>query len=108
MNEFIVEFILFFYFLYSRKGNDDGKSNAGEISRTTTPITNQKTKSKKQVSIELNKNDKENRGKLCKEGKKDDKDRKILATKKFTRRSKLKRKRKRHEALYFGPLVECK
>lgn len=79
------------------------KDGEGTQSRSTTP--NREPRARKQVSIDAKETKKEKRGRLCAD-KKDDK--KALSPRKFIRKSKLKRRRKRHDPLYFGPLIECK
>lgn len=79
------------------------KDGEGATSRSTTP--SREPKSKKQVSIDARETTKKRGGKLAAE-KKDEK--KAFAPRKFSRKSKLKRRRRRHDPLYFGPLIECK
>lgn len=78
------------------------KDGDGATSRSTTP--SREPKAKKQVSIEA-KETKKRGGKFAAD-KKDEK--KVFAPRKFSRKSKLKRRRRRHDPLYFGPLIECK
>lgn len=90
-------------FRIARKLSKENENAAGSASRSGTP--NREPKAKKQVSIDAKETRKEKRGKFLAD-KKDEK--KAFSPKKFSRRSKLKRKRKRHDPLYFGPLIECK
>jgi hypothetical protein len=71
------------------------------LSRSTTP--NEKTK--KQVSIDAKETKKERKGRIETEKKEV---KKVFAPRKFSRRSKFRKRRKRVGELYFGPLVECK
>lgn len=81
----------------------DNENAAGATSRAATP--SREPKPKKQVSIDVKEGKKGKRGKFAAEKKED---KKIFSPRKFNRRSKLKRKRKRNDPLYFGPLIECK
>lgn len=74
----------------------------GETSRSTTPSRD--ARAKKQVSIDTKENKRRKKGKQAA----DKKEEKKFSPRKFTRKSKLKRRRKRHDPLYFGPLIECK
>lgn len=86
-----------------RRKSKDGENAPGEASRSATP--NRDSKPKKQVSIDTKENKKGKRGGKVAVEKKEEKK---FAPRKFIRKSKLKRKRKRHDPLYFGPLIECK
>lgn len=77
-----------------------GENVTGETSRSVTPSRD--GKAKKQVSIDTKESKK---GKRTKPKEKEEKK---LSPRKFIRKSKLKRKRKRHDPLYFGSLIECK
>lgn len=90
--------ISFFFTFIPRKSKDNETG-----SRSATP--NREPKAKKQVSIDAKETRKEKRGKLLADKKEE---KKTFSPRKFSRRSKLKRKRKRHDPLYFGPLIECK
>lgn len=90
--------IAHFFKLNNRKPKDGENP-----SRSVTPSRD--GKQKKQVSID-EKTKPEKRGKFPE---KKEEEKKLFATKKFSRKSKLRRKRRRHgEPLYFGPLIECK
>jgi hypothetical protein len=81
----------------------DGENPAGANSRSTTP--SREPKAKKQVSIDAKEGKKEKRARLAADKKTE---KKVFAPRKFSRKSKLRRKRKNHNPLYFGPLIECK
>ncbi|CAO1395445.1 unnamed protein product [Diamesa tonsa] len=80
------------------------KNSPGENEASNTPRTSPNVEStSKKVSIVV-KEDK--KSKLKSASKKDDK--KTFSPKKYIRKSKLRRKRRnRHDAMYFGPQVEC-
>lgn len=90
------------FLLFFPSKSKDGENPVGATSRSTTP--SREPKAKKQVSIDAKEGKKERRGKHAA----DKKEEKKFPPKKFSRKSKLKRKRKRHDPLYFGPLIECK
>lgn len=97
------EIIKHFSFVFPSKSKD-GENPVGATSRSTTPTASREPKAKKQVSIDAKESKKERRGKHAA----DKKEEKKFPPKKFSRKSKLRRKRKRHDPLYFGPLIECK
>ena len=87
--------------IFHRKSST--KQSENEASNTPRSSPNVESTSKK-VSIVV-KEDK--KSKLKGASKKDDK--KTFSPKKYIRKSKLRRKRRnRHDAMYFGPQVECK
>lgn len=95
----VMQFCFFFSFFRRTK---DGENATGETSRSATPSRD--IKAKKQVSIDTKEHTKKaKRGKPVVEKKEEKK----FAPKKFIRKSK-RRKRKRNDPLYFGPLIECK
>ncbi|CAO1408806.1 unnamed protein product [Diamesa hyperborea] len=88
----------------SKGKGKSNKNSPGENEASNTPRTSPNVEStSKKVSIVV-KEDK--KSKLKSASKKDDK--KAFSPKKYIRKSKLRRKRRnRHDAMYFGPQVEC-